>query len=173
MSLTVRQWLKQIGLLEYADRFEENNIDFWVLSHLTSSDLREIGIKAVGDRRRLIAAAKQFRTRSPDTPIRSHRKGLAKAFRSSGAAERRNLAVLFCDLVGSTRMSEQLDAEELRDIVTRYQSTAVRVVKKYGGQIGQFMGDGVLAYFGWPSAEKTTRKAPSGRRSSSAGRSEK
>lgn len=159
MSLTVRQWLKQIGLLEYADRFEENNIDFWVLSHLTSSDLREIGIKAVGDRRRLIAAAKQFRTRSPDTPIRSHRKGLAKAFRSSGAAERRNLAVLFCDLVGSTRMSEQLDAEELRDIVTRYQSTAVRVVKKYGGQIGQFMGDGVLAYFGWPSARENNSES--------------
>ncbi|RVG05281.1 adenylate/guanylate cyclase [Sinorhizobium meliloti] len=159
MSLTVRQWLKQIGLLEYADRFEENNIDFGVLGYLTSSDLREIGIKAVGDRRRLIAAAKQFRTESSGAPSRSHRKSHAEAFRSSGGAERRNLAVLFCDLVGSTRMSEQLDAEELRDIVTRYQSTAVRVVKKYGGRIGQFMGDGVLAYFGWPSARENNSES--------------
>lgn len=117
MSLTVRQWLKQIGLLEYADRFEENNIDFGVLGYLTSSDLREIGIKAVGDRRRLIAAAKQFRTESSGAPSRSHRKSHAEAFRSSGGAERRNLAVLFCDLVGSTRMSEQLDAEELLSLI--------------------------------------------------------
>lgn len=159
MSLTLRQWLKQLGLLEYADRFEENHIDFGVLSHLTSSDLREIGVKAVGDRKRLIAAAKQF-SASSEAPTRSHRTVRAGASRSwTGGAERRNLAVLFCDLVGSTRMSEQLDAEELRDIVIGYQSTAVRVVQKYGGRISQFMGDGVMAYFGWPSARENNSES--------------
>ncbi|KOF15551.1 adenylate/guanylate cyclase [Ensifer adhaerens] len=159
MSLTLRQWLKQLGLLEYADRFEENHIDFGVLTHLTSSDLREIGVKAVGDRKRLIAAAKQFSATS-EAPTRSHRTVRAGASRSwTGGAERRNLAVLFCDLVGSTRMSEQLDAEELRDIVIGYQSTAVRVVQKYGGRISQFMGDGVMAYFGWPSARENNSES--------------
>lgn len=160
MSLTLRQWLKQIGLLEYADRFEENNIDFGVLRHLTSSDLREIGIKAVGDRRRLIAAAKQLSAEAVGSSSRTRRKGHAGAPRSwTGRAERRNLAVLFCDLVGSTHMSEQLDAEELRDIVASYQSTAVRVVQKYGGRVGQFMGDGVLAYFGWPNARENNSES--------------
>lgn len=159
MSLTLRRWLKQIGLLEYADRFEENHIDFGVLSHLTSSDLREIGVKAVGDRKRLIAAAKQFSASSGD-PTTSHRRVRAGASGSwTGGAERRNLAVLFCDLVGSTRMSEQLDAEELRDIVIGYQSTAVRVVQKYGGRISQFMGDGVMAYFGWPSGRENNSES--------------
>ncbi|WFU50523.1 AAA family ATPase [Sinorhizobium terangae] len=160
MPLTLRQWLKQIGLQEYADRFEENNIDFGVLSQLTSSDLREIGIKAVGDRRRLIAAAKQFRVEAAAVSAGSHRRDQAEASRNwTGGAERRNLAVLFCDLVGSTHMSEQMDAEELRDIVAGYQSTAVRVVQKYGGRISQFMGDGVLAYFGWPSARENNSES--------------
>ncbi|MEZ2129268.1 MULTISPECIES: AAA family ATPase [unclassified Sinorhizobium] len=156
MPLTLRQWLKQIGLLEYADLFEEHNIDFGVLGDLTSSDLREIGIKAVGDRRRLIAAAKQLGAASSEAPSKS-RVGASRSW--TGRAERRNLAVLFCDLVGSTHMSERLDAEELRDIVANYQSTAVRVVERYGGKIGQFMGDGVLAYFGWPSARENNSES--------------
>ncbi|RDJ13055.1 AAA family ATPase [Rhizobium grahamii] len=160
MSLTLRQWLEQIGLPEYADRFEENNIDFGVLGYLTSSDLREIGVKAVGDRRRLIVAAKQFGAEpSGLVPISDQSDHTGTAPRQAGRAERRNLAVLFCDLVGSTHMSEQLDAEELRDIVAGYQSTSVRVVRKYGGTISQFMGDGVMAYFGWPNARENNSES--------------
>lgn len=160
MSLTLRQWLEQIGLPEYADRFEENNIDFGVLGYLTSSDLREIGVKAVGDRRRLIVAAKQVGAEpSRVVPISDQSDHTGTAPRQAGRAERRNLAVLFCDLVGSTHMSEQLDAEELRDIVAGYQSTSVRVVRKYGGTISQFMGDGVMAYFGWPNARENNSES--------------
>lgn len=160
MSLTLRQWLEQIGLPEYADEFEENNIDFGVLKYLTSSDLREIGVKAVGDRRRLIAAAKQFSAESSGaSSTLRQRDHPGSSPSSTGRAERRNLAVLFCDLVGSTHMSEQLDPEELRDIVAGYQSTAVRVVRKYGGRISQFMGDGVMAYFGWPNARENNSES--------------
>lgn len=158
MSLTLRQWLKQIGLPEYADRFEQNKIDFAVLGNLTSGDLREIGVKAVGDRRRLIAAAEQFRTASSRSSLR-RRDHVGTSLNEAGRAERRNLAVLFCDLVGSTHMSEQLDAEELRDIVAGYQSTSVRVIRKYGGTISQFMGDGVMAYFGWPNARENNSES--------------
>ncbi len=145
----IRQWLEGLGLGEYADAFEENLIDADVLPTLTSDDLKEIGVQAVGIRRKLLNATAALNASDGMQDVAGT--GAVPDQRPT-AAERRQLTVMFCDLVGSTALSRQLDPEDLRDVMRRYQDAVAGAVVRYGGYVAKYLGDGVLAYFGWPQA---------------------
>jgi len=149
MADDIRQWLENLGLGEYADAFGENRIDDDVLAKLTSSDLKDIGVVAVGDRRKLldgIAALNKNGTVPDDT------EAARPPEQQSIAVERRQLTIMFCDLVGSTSLSQQLDPEDLREVMRSYQDAVAGAIMRYGGHVAKYLGDGVLAYFGWPQA---------------------
>ncbi len=150
MADGIRDWLDGIGLGEYHDAFVENAVDLELLPHLTNEDLKDLGIAKLGDRKKLLLAIEQLSTEndiileeaaSPDAAPVEHVE-----------AERRQLTVMFCDLVGSTELSRQLDPEDLRDIMRRYQDAVAGAVTRYGGHVAKYLGDGVLIYFGWPQA---------------------
>jgi hypothetical protein len=145
----IRQWLEGLGIGEYADAFEENHIDADVLPTLTGDDLKDIGVQAVGIRRKLLNAIAALNTNDGAQDVASAGDVLDQR---PAAAERRQLTVMFCDLVGSTALSRQLDPEDLRDVMRRYQDAVAGAVTRYGGHIAKYLGDGVLAYFGWPQA---------------------
>ena len=145
----LQHWLKEIGLAQYSDLFAANDIDWEILPDLTEHDLEKLGV-SLGHRKKLVKAI-QARcgplrdiTLSVDPPP------------PAGAqnAERRHLTVLFCDLVGSTSLSAQLDPEELRKILFAFQRCCGDAIRRYEGHIARLMGDGVLAYFGFPSAHE-------------------
>jgi class 3 adenylate cyclase/ABC-type transport system involved in cytochrome c biogenesis ATPase subunit len=144
-------WLREIGLEHYTQVLVQHEIDFEILAALTDDDLRELGL-TLGARRKLLQAAAQLNLGVPDA------KAGASATRSSVPSsitgERRQLTVLFCDLVGSTALSERLDPEELRELLQRYRQTCADIVVRYDGHLAQFLGDGVMAYFGWPRAHE-------------------
>jgi len=141
--MDVAAWLRGLGLARYEAAFRENEIDWGVLPRLTSDDLREIGV-AIGHRRRLLDAIAALAGEPPaaaDTPVRAD-------------AERRQLTVLFCDLVGSTELSARLDPEDLRDVIAAYHRVVADVVRAFDGFVARYMGDGVLVYFGYPRAHE-------------------
>lgn len=146
--LDVGSWLARLGLAKYADVFAQNEIDLDAVRHLSDDDLKELGLP-LGPRRKVLAAAmalddagSQVETaRSTHTPLR-------------GEAERRQLTVMFVDLVGSTALSQQLDPEEMRDLIAAYQAAVSREIARFDGHVAKLMGDGVLAYFGWPLAHE-------------------
>jgi class 3 adenylate cyclase/tetratricopeptide (TPR) repeat protein len=144
------QWLVEIGLGRHDEVFASNEIDFDVIRLLTDVDLRELGL-ALGDRKRLVQAIAKLDlqpgadTLSP-TP-------LPEAAASQGG-ERRQLTVMFCDLVGSTAMSEKLDPEELRGLLHAYRTLCGDVITRYDGFLARYVGDGILTYFGWPTAHE-------------------
>ncbi len=138
----IRIWLEQAGLGEYGDIFTENDIECDLLDELTDNDLAALGL-SLGHRRRFLKALK----RAP-TPA-----GEPEAGDGPGqAAERRLLSVMFCDMVGSTDLSQRLDPEDLSDVMRRYQDAVAGAIVRYQGHVAKFLGDGVLAYFGWPQA---------------------
>ena len=145
----MRQWLEQHGLGKYAELFAENEIDFEVLPELEEVDLEKIGL-TLGPRKKLLKAIREI-----DHSRISDQVGdpLAHPGRS-GEAERRQLTVVFSDLVGSTELSRELDPEDLRDINRTYQDAATAAIEQYGGYVARYMGDGVLAYFGYPRAHE-------------------
>jgi class 3 adenylate cyclase len=140
----IRQWLQDLGLGQYADAFDENAIDLDLLPDLEDGDLEKMGIAALGHRKKILRAIKQ-----PAEP----------AAAPARQAERRQLTVMFCDLVGSTALSRELDPEDLREIMRRYQDAVAGAITRYGGHVAKYLGDGVLAYFGWPQAyeDQTSR----------------
>lgn len=148
----IRSWLEAIGFGEYADAFEYHAIEPWLLTELSSDDLREIGVIKVGHRRRILLAADQDETHVTTaaslltTPVARRQ--------PDALVERRQLTVLFCDMVGSTQLSQQLDPEDLREVVRGYQDAVSGSITRYQGHIAKFLGDGVLAYFGWPQARE-------------------
>ncbi|MCZ6860794.1 MAG: AAA family ATPase [Alphaproteobacteria bacterium] len=147
----IGEWLEQLGLGEYTDMFAENKVDAEVLPSLTNDDLKDIGVHAVGDRRKLqnaIASLGETEDGPTDEPVEA----LPPETQSSRDAERRQLTVMFCDLVGSTELSHRLDPEDLREVMRRYQDAVSGAVTRYGGHVAKYLGDGVLAYFGWPRA---------------------
>ena len=151
MAQDVRQWLEDLGLGEYADAFEENAVDSDVLPSLTNDDLKDIGVTAVGKRRKLLNAIANLslgETVSVDTV-----KAAAPERRPLNL-ERRQLTVMFCDMVGSTALSESMDPEEYRDVIATYRSTAKQAIDAYDGYIAKYMGDGLLVYFGYPQAHE-------------------
>ncbi len=152
--MDVGEWLRGLGLGEYEERFRENRIGADVLPRLTSGDLKDIGVSAVGDRRRLLhAIAALVAARSADVSVSQSRPAPAKG-RPQGSAERRPITVMFCDLVGSTGLAAQLDAEDWRDLVSAYLDQASAAVTNFGGHVLQRLGDGLMALFGYPQAQE-------------------
>ena len=158
----IADWLKKLGLPEYAERFAENGIDVSVLPHLTDQDLKDMGV-LLGHRRRMLAAigelsGKPAAGRAPATgasigsaPIPT---AVAMASPIAAAGERRYLTVMFCDLVDSTGIAARLDAEEWRDLVNAYLDDASAAVREMGGHVAKKLGDGLMALFGYPLAHE-------------------
>jgi class 3 adenylate cyclase len=147
-------WLAEIGLEQYAEIFAANDIDLDVLPELSDDDLKELGL-SLGHRRKLLRAiSESLRERSPPTTEATPSAGAGAGGDAVRAAERRQLTVLFCDLVGSTELSGRHDPEDLRELLGRYHDAMTAVVQRYGGYVANYLGDGVLAYFGWPRAEE-------------------
>ena len=153
MSTELESWLDQLGLGQYAATFTANAIDLDVVADLTDADLVNLGIAPLGDRKRLLSAiAGVQRSRIDNFVV-----GLLPAPpapRSRPKAERRQVSVLFCDLVGSTALAHRLDPEELAPITERYHATASETVQQLGGHVARFLGDGLMAYFGWPTSHE-------------------
>ena len=150
MEDDIRQWLEELGLGKYGDVFVENGIGVDVVADLDKDDLQQLGVN-LGDSKRLLRAIAQLG--SKEVAPASIQVAKDQDHRST-AAERRQLTVMFCDLVGSTELSRRLDPEDLRDIMARYQDAVASAVIRYEGHIAKFLGDGVLAYFGWPHAHE-------------------
>jgi class 3 adenylate cyclase len=149
--MDLAEWLRGLGLEQYADAFRENAIDAEVLHDLTVDDLRELGVGPIGHRRRLLTAIAALRG---DTPQVVEGAEPAPAVATSGEAERRQLTVMFCDLVGSTPLSTRFDPEDLREIVGAYHRCVADTVARFAGFVAKYMGDGVLIYFGYPEAHE-------------------
>ncbi|MBV8488207.1 MAG: AAA family ATPase, partial [Planctomycetaceae bacterium] len=146
-------WLRSLGLGNYEAAFRDNAIDDTVLSGLTVEDLKELGVNLVGHRRKLLDAIAALRVdvgpdgalpESPSTIDRSHKI----------AAERRQVTVVFSDLVGSTALSASMDPEDLREVISSYQNSVAQTVRRFDGFVAKYLGDGVLAYFGYPQAHE-------------------
>ena len=151
MDKAFNSWLEQIGLGQYAETLASQDVDFRSVDYLTDSDLKELGL-SIGHRRLMLAAIESRKIPLNDSGTDHDDTNAPSAFIDPGRAERRQLTVFFCDLVGSTPMSRQLDPEALRDILRRYNNAVASAVIGYGGHVAKFLGDGVLAYFGWPRA---------------------
>jgi class 3 adenylate cyclase len=143
----IADWLKTLGLSEYAACFAENRIDFSVLRDLTDQDLKDLGV-VLGDRRKMLRAIGELDAASPAAPSTS------TGPLSQDAAERRQVTVMFSDLVGSTALSTRMDPEDLRDVISAYQKCVAETVRRFGGFVAKYMGDGVLVYFGYPQAHE-------------------
>ena len=149
-------WLRSLGLGKYEAVFRENEIDETVLPELTAEDLKELGVTALGHRRKLLSAIAALRddaggkvpsvdTTTPSSTPSAH---------PEDRAERRQVTVMFSDLVGSTALSARMDPEDLREVISAYQRCVAETVQRAGGFVAKYMGDGVLVYFGYPQAHE-------------------
>jgi predicted ATPase/class 3 adenylate cyclase len=143
----IAEWLASIGLGEYAQRFGDNAVDLSVIRDLTEQDLKDLGV-LLGHRRRMLRAIAELK----GDVLRTSQAGTKPAPRDG--AERRQLTVMFCDLVGSTALSARLDPEDLRVVIGAYLACVAEVIARNEGVIARYMGDGVLAYFGYPQAHE-------------------
>ncbi|MDB5612222.1 MAG: adenylate cyclase [Bradyrhizobium sp.] len=143
----IEEWLASIGLGEYAQRFGENAIDLSVVRDLTEQDLKDLGV-LLGHRRKMLRAIAEFK----GDVLLTSQTGPKPAQRDG--AERRQLTVMFCDLVGSSALSARLDPEDLRAIIGAYHACIAEIIARNEGIIARYMGDGVLAYFGYPQAHE-------------------
>src|SRR6202158_5097556 len=152
--MDVGDWLRKLGLEEYEAAFRENKIDDTVLPGLTAEDLRDLGVGFVGHRRKLLDAIAALRAEaSAPTPSLSDAP-LAIDKAAKDTAERRQVTVMFSDLVGSTALSTRMDPEDLREVISAYQRCVAETVRHFGGFVARYMGDGVLVYFGYPQAHE-------------------
>jgi class 3 adenylate cyclase/predicted ATPase len=152
--MDVGGWLRGLGLEQYEANFRDNKVDAAVLPQLTADDLRDIGVVAVGDRRKLLAAIAAL---GGATPPASSTASAPKPWPSKSAevsAERRPITVMFCDLVGSTALASKLDAEDWRNLVNAYLDEATKAVTGLGGHVLKRLGDGLMALFGYPHAQE-------------------
>jgi class 3 adenylate cyclase/tetratricopeptide (TPR) repeat protein len=150
-AVDIAGWLGGLGLAQYVRAFAENDIDEEVLQRLTAEDLRDIGVKSVGHRRRLLDAIAALGLQP--VPAAGAREATPVS-EISQEAERRQLTVMFCDLVGSTALSSRFDPEDLREIIGAYHGCVAETVARFGGFVAKYMGDGVLIYFGYPQAHE-------------------
>ena len=147
--MDISAWLRGLGLERYEQAFRENAIDEAILPKLTAEDLRELGVTAVGHRRILLDAIAALRAEAcRDTTAVEPNRSSGKA----SEAERRQLTVML--LIGSTALSARLDPEELRDVIGAYHRRCAEVITSSGGFVAKYLGDGVLAYFGYPQAHE-------------------
>jgi class 3 adenylate cyclase/predicted ATPase len=138
-------WLRGLGLERYEAAFRDNEIDWEALPKLTAEDLKDLGVVLGSHRRTLLDAIAALHGRTD---------GAAERASPVPAAERRQLTVMFCDLVGSTELSSRLDPEDLREVIAVYHRAVAEVVAQFDGFIAKYMGDGVLVYFGYPRAHE-------------------
>ena len=152
--MDVGEWLRGLGLDQYEQKFRENKVDAEVLPQLTADDLKDIGVVAVGDRRKLLAAISGLGGGGPSPVLTASQAKSAHAIAREISAERRPVTVMFCDLVGSTGLAARLDAEDWRDLVTAYLDQASATVVGFGGHVLKRLGDGLMALFGYPHAQE-------------------
>ena len=145
----IADWLKTLGLSEYAKPFAENGIDVSALRHLTDQDLKDIGV-LLGHRRKMLAAIRELSGAAPTIP----EPATGMESKTQVTAERRQVTVMFSDLVGSTALSARMDPEDLREVISAYQKCVAGTVERFGGFVAKYMGDGVLVYFGYPHAHE-------------------
>ena len=144
--------LQKLGLGQYAQRFTENDINFAILPHLTDQDLKELGVASLGHRRQLLLAiAETSGVQKGTAPLPS---ATEASIAAHDTAERRQVTVMFSDLVGSTALSARMDPEDLREVISAYQKCVAETVERFGGFVAKYMGDGVLVYFGYPRAHE-------------------
>src|SRR5439155_15472315 len=142
----IAEWLASLDLGEYAQRFAENAIDLSVIRDLTENDLEELGV-LLGHRRKMLRAIAELQGAPASKPQTAAEPGRDRA-------ERRQLTVMFCDLVGSTALSARLDPEDMRQVMALFHRRIAEVIGGYQGIVARYMGDGVLAYFGYPQAHE-------------------
>jgi class 3 adenylate cyclase len=153
-------WLRSLGLERYEAVFRENEITERVLPSLTAEDLKELGVTALGHRRILLDAIAALRTdasgKGPSPDVAT-----APSTSSEDRAERRQVTVMFSDLVGSTALSARMDPEDLREVISAYQKCVAETVQRFGGFVAKYMGDGVLSTSAIRRRTRTTQSEPS------------
>src|ERR1700726_4211701 len=169
--MDIAAWLQGLGLERYVPAFRDNDVDAEVLPELTAEDLISIGVTSVGHRRKLLAAIAAVGAANvaqpptlpiapadgsplPFPPFPGLDPGITGETRVGAEAERRQLTVMFCDLVGSTALSARLDPEDLREVIAAYHRAVAEVVGRFDGFVAKYMGDGVLVFFGYPRAHE-------------------
>src|SRR5438309_4826633 len=153
MAIDVASWLQQLGLAQYEPAFRDNEVDGDVLPDLTAEDLIAIGVTPVGHRRKLLSAIAALSDAAP-APVVPATPSAPPPAPAPARAERRQLTVMFCDLVGSTALSTGMDPEDLRDVITSFQNRCSAAIRHYDGFVAKYMGDGILVYFGYPRAHE-------------------
>src|SRR6516225_8305186 len=155
-TIDIGAWLRGLGLGEYEATFRENAIDGTVLASLTHEYLKELGVAALGHRLKLLdAIAELHADRSAKAPsAAATTTSAAPSVPAADRAERRQVTVMFSDLVGSTALSARMDPEDLREVISAYQKSVAETVQRFGGFVAKYMGDGVLVYFGYPQAHE-------------------
>ena len=146
-------WLRTLGLEQYEAAFRDNAITEKVLPNLTAEDLKDIGVVIVGHRRTLLDAIGLLRAETAPKP-QPPETAIAPPKPAQDTAERRQVTVMFSDLVGSTALSARMDPEDLREVIAAYQKCVAKTVLRFGGYVAKYMGDGVLVYFGYPQAHE-------------------
>jgi len=144
-------WLQSVGLEKYGEVFASHDIDLTVIPDLTEQDLEKLGL-SLGHRRKFMAAAAKFRTAPASSPVASAQ--AQPVDQLAPAVERRQLTVVFVDLVGSTALGTELDPEDLIQLLRQYRDACTAVIAKFDGFIAQYLGDGILVYFGFPQAQE-------------------
>ena len=147
----VADWLEKLGLGQYAQQFAENDISFSVLPDLTDQDLKDIGV-SLGHRRQLLRAIAELTRGEKEAPTPAVASAGSTA--PQDTAERRQVTVMFSDLVGSTALASRMDPEDLREVISAYQKCVAQTVQRFGGFVAKYMGDGALIYFGYPQAHE-------------------
>ena len=150
----IADWLAALGMSEYAAGFADNDIDFTILGDLTDQDLEKIGVASLGHRRKLLRAIASLDSPDKIAPAVAIQPAAPATPRAVDSAERRQVTVMFSDLVGSTALSARMDPEDLREVISAYQKCVAETVRRFGGFVAKYMGDGVLIYFGYPQAHE-------------------
>jgi class 3 adenylate cyclase/tetratricopeptide (TPR) repeat protein len=154
MAIDVASWLQQLGLAQYEPAFRDNEVDGDVLPDLTAEDLIGLGVTLIGHRRKLLSAIAALGAAAPAPALTTTPASVPPPAPAPAQAERRQLTVMFCDLVGSTALSTGMDPEDLRDVIASYQNRCSAAIRRYDGFVAKYMGDGILVYFGYPRAHE-------------------
>ena len=160
-AMDLPDWLRQLGLEQYESTFCENDVSTAILRCLTAKDLKELGIVSVGHRRQLLEAIADLRPNAKTTDERISQLSRSGVIQPSSepAAERRQLSVMFCDVIDFTALSSRIDPEDLSAVIRGYQSHVATTIARFGGFIARYVGDGILIYFGWPEGHEANAES--------------